>query len=184
MGPSKAGAPCAVSVGAFAVARALTSCSTFVAVDPQPRDAGAVDTNEPANASDSGAPPPPNGDGGCSGEWLLMHCYYRGATGDFQTTRTACEHDGAHLVTITSTGEQRVVERLTGADRTWIGLIDDVGVSDAATFSWINGEPVTFSAWEADEPNDNASCATESEDKGWSDHPCDQVWGSICEKEP
>src|SRR6185295_5573193 len=120
---------------------------------------------------------------GCSGEVFLMHCYYRGKVGDFQTTRAACENDNAHLVTITSADEQHVVERLTGVERTWIGLADNAGLSDAASFFWITGEPVTFSAWEADEPNDDASCATQSEDHGWSDHPCDQIWGSICERE-
>lgn len=59
------------------------------------------------------------------------------------------------LVTITSAGENAFVTSLGngGVIRAWIGMLDPDGPDDISTFSWITGEPVTFTNWSVGEPN-------------------------------
>jgi hypothetical protein len=59
------------------------------------------------------------------------------------------------LVTITSAGENTFVTSLRNGDdlRAWIGLLDPDGPDDVRSFSWITGEPVTFTNWSVGEPN-------------------------------
>jgi hypothetical protein len=57
-----------------------------------------------------------------------------------------------HLVTIASAGENAFVVSLAGAGdlRGWIGFTD---AALPGTFAWITGEPVTYTNWDGNEPN-------------------------------
>ena len=57
-----------------------------------------------------------------------------------------------HLVTITSAGENTIVQSLKGAGdmRAWIGLIAPSGDN---VFQWITGEPLGYQNWNVNEPN-------------------------------
>ena len=59
------------------------------------------------------------------------------------------------LVTIGSAAENAFVAGLgNGAElRAWIGMLDPDGSDDISTFSWITGEPVGYTNWDAGEPN-------------------------------
>lgn len=59
---------------------------------------------------------------------------------------------GASLVTINSADEQAWLnERLGFSTRFWIGITDEIVEGE---FAWENGEPVTFTNWAPNEPND------------------------------
>ncbi|MHA2296059.1 MAG: lectin-like protein [Candidatus Hodarchaeales archaeon] len=64
-----------------------------------------------------------------------------------------CESRGGHLVTISSAGENDFVSNLAGPDSIWIGFTDEENEGD---WKWVTGEPVTYTNWAPDEPNDSS----------------------------
>ena len=64
----------------------------------------------------------------------------------------AAEAAGGHLVTIGDEEENDLVLGLTGGGRAWIGFTDQASEGD---FVWVTGEPVTYTNWNAGEPNDS-----------------------------
>lgn len=60
-----------------------------------------------------------------------------------------------HLATTPSAEEWTFLRSLLGTDRVWIGLFQE-GTSDepAGNWFWVTGEPLSFSAWGPNEPND------------------------------
>ena len=63
----------------------------------------------------------------------------------------AAEAAGGHLVTIGDQAENDLVLSLSGG-RAWIGFTDQASEGD---FVWVTGEPVTYTNWNAGEPNDD-----------------------------
>ncbi len=129
-----------------------------------------------------------------------------------------CENRGAHLVTISSRDRTRAefdaedafVWELAGEAPVWIGATDGKGPlepGDGTFYTWITGEPLTFDAWSAGQPNnsptscaENTQCscnegicyehcaflwATEGVDPttvpGWNDRLCEHLIPSVCE---
>jgi len=113
------------------------------------------------------------------------HCYYLVTTAQTQTAAgTGCTNAGAHLVTITTAGEQAAVIALgTGTER-WTDLVHNgVPVKDS-NYSWANGESRNgFSAWSPGEPNGTGQCATLLATGLWNDQDCSLTLSSICERE-
>jgi hypothetical protein len=81
-------------------------------------------------------------------------------------------------VTITSAGEQALVDTVGTGDR-WIGLARSSG---ATTFGWVTSEAVTYTNWAPGEPNGTGSCAR-LRTTGWADIGCDQSYAAVCERE-
>lgn len=114
------------------------------------------------------------------------HCYFPLATaGSFDRAQSACAAAGAHLVTITSAGEEAFVETIrSGRDR-WIGLRRPNGADPraASSFAWITGESTTFGKWGSTEPNDSGPCARLRGSNDWGDQSCGTSYEAICERE-
>jgi hypothetical protein len=98
--------------------------------------------------------------------------------------RSDCESRGAHLVTITSSGENSFVTSLVPGTHAWIGLSD----SDAeGTWTWSTGEALSYSNWNTGEPNDAApgeDYAEITSSGRWNDLPTSWNIPYICEWEP
>jgi len=83
--------------------------------------------------------------------------------------KTDCESRGGHLVTISSQEENDFVINLIGPNSIWIGLTDE---SIEGSWEWVTGEPVTYTNWSQDEPNDagEGEDYAEMEDGNWNDN--------------
>lgn len=113
------------------------------------------------------------------------HCYFLvSTTQNFNAAKSGCTGAGAHLVTITTAGEQAAVIALgTGTER-WIGLYRNGGPAKDAMYTWITGEGRNgFSAWSPGEPNGTGQCGTLLATGLWNDEDCTISLASICERE-
>jgi hypothetical protein len=95
-------------------------------------------------------------------------------------SRDNCSGAGAKLATITSAAEQAFVGSLVGATSRWIGL----SRFGAPAFSWISGEAVTYTNWEATEPNASGEAAAliRTGTLGWFDVLVTESHPAICER--
>ncbi len=81
------------------------------------------------------------------------HKYFLSTTGrTWANANAEAMAAGAHLASITSAEENNFVTTTTSGLRTWIGLND---VATEGTFVWTSGEAVTYTNWEATEPNNS-----------------------------
>ncbi|HEY1959926.1 MAG TPA: C-type lectin domain-containing protein [Polyangiaceae bacterium] len=112
------------------------------------------------------------------------HCYFPIATTQsFNTAKAGCIAAGAHLVTITTSGEQTTVQALGTGER-WIGLFRNGGPPKDQNYSWITGEGRNgFSKWSPGEPSGTGQCGTLLGTGLWNDQDCTQSLASICERE-
>ena len=92
--------------------------------------------------------------------------------------RTACEAAGGELASIPSAAVDGVAEPLCGTTDTFTGG-NDRGIE--GTFVWLDGQPFTYTNWEAGEPSNGGGqyeedclvIAASRAAKGWDDRPCD-----------
>jgi glucose/arabinose dehydrogenase len=90
----------------------------------------------------------------------------------WEAAQAEAESLGGNLVTINDAAEEEWIEDTFGTeDKYWIGLTDR---EVEGQFTWVNGEPLTYTNWAAGEPNDfggNQDFATinYSESKQWDD---------------
>ena len=133
------------------------------------------------------------------------HCYFLvGTSGglDWEHAKTECEASGAHLVTITSSGEQSFVASsfFPSPDDAWIGLgLEDTTsdpsslcslLPDTCPFLWVTGEPLDYTAWAMrsgndDEPNYTGACVRlQASDQAWADMSCTSTFRAVCERDP
>ena len=147
------------------------------ATTPPPGDAGV----------DHDAAPPSDAASSCGDAGAIAfggHCYFAAsAPGSWDASRTACVAAGAHLLTITSAGEQTAAAQVSpGVDR-WIGLerAADAGATDASSFGWITGETTSYSNWSSGEPNGSGPCVRMKSDGTWGDQVCADSLAAICE---
>lgn len=135
---------------------------------------------------------PPSTDGG----WVLdtdNGHYYRLVTTElsWDDAKAQAESDGAYLATITSQGEQDIVQGLSVGYRAWIGggSTDDTDGA-GAHFSWLtgpeSGSAFGYTHWRLDsnEPNGGFGSSTQyvhiegvddAANGGWNDAPGDAV---------
>lgn len=115
------------------------------------------------------------------------HCYFAIVGNfDFDGAKAICITKGAHLATITSTGERDVVRTVGNARERWIGLQrpQASGATDAS-FQWITGEPrAGFADWATGEPNGSGLCARlRAVSSDWADDSCTNGHDALCERE-
>lgn len=119
-----------------------------------------------------------------SGKMYMGHCYFALNPRTYLAARDFCLSLKAHLVTITSAGEQAHVETIGFNDR-WIGLLRPEGSpSGASSFKWITGETSSYANWDFGEPNGSGLCARLKDSDGrWGDWQCSQSLPAVCERE-
>jgi hypothetical protein len=128
-----------------------------------------------------------------SGIGYKGHCYF-GRTGPFtwDVAATSCPF-GAHLVTITSAGEQAFVQQILPNQDRWIGMRKpSTAPKMEKFFYWVTNEPFTpgnsYANWDvfsdADrEPNFTGDCVRMEFNSKWADDACTKAYSALCELE-
>jgi len=128
-----------------------------------------------------------------SGIVYMGHCYF-GRTGPFtwDVAATSCPN-GAHLVTITSAGEQVIAQQILANQDRWIGMREPATAPNMEQFYyWVTGETFTpgtsYTNWDvysdADrEPNFTGDCVRMEFNSKWADDGCTKAYSAICERE-
>jgi hypothetical protein len=149
----------------------------------------ALDGGGPEPLVDASAPCP---EPGATLNMFSGHCYFiTTSPSDWSASRMECQTRGAHLATIGSPREESFIElwlaRLAlGAPRPdndhWIGLSQ----VDGRPFRWVTGEPLTYTNWVTNEPdNPPFACARILVNGGWADWGgCAGSFAAVCEREP
>ncbi len=79
------------------------------------------------------------------------HAYKKIKCENWEDARAQAAAEGAYLVTINDEAEQKWLQAVFGNQPIWIGLND---VATEGKWQWDNGEPVTYTNWEFQEPHD------------------------------
>jgi hypothetical protein len=149
-----------------------------VAIDAGPVDARADSGIDGGSSFDCAA---------VSGRLYQGHCYFARTTAvtwDVGAER-ACPAP-AHLVTITTSGEQEFVGGFIAGESRWIGLRRPSNApKNPSAFAWITGEANTFAHWNSSngEPNYDGACVRLGTTNLWSDYPCNTALPVICERD-
>ncbi|PPT05539.1 hypothetical protein CKA32_006864 [Geitlerinema sp. FC II] len=90
---------------------------------------------------------------------------------------------GGHLVTINDQAEQDWLLDTFGTEEwLWMGMTDDEVYSSSGEYTWVNGEPVTYTNWHPSEPNNGG--INGNEDFGHFNHnpgsfPTEGKWNDL-----
>lgn len=129
------------------------------------------------------------------------HCYNGYDEADFEGAVEACAKRGGHLATISSAAENKIARTFVNNSK-WLGGFEDVSLEAKGTgnYTWLTGEPFTYSNWAEGEPDlakvrcgesngpSPASCyehcVSMEGDGTWTDARCELSDGYVCEWEP
>lgn len=109
------------------------------------------------------------------------HCYFPlSALASWNVSRDACSQRGAQLVTITSSDEQAFVAGLVATTPRWIGL----SKFGAPAFTWIDGEALSYTNWDAGAPAVSGEVAAALRDgtQKWFDDAVTASHAALCER--
>ena len=110
-----------------------------------------------ASASASTSDPRPIVSPSLEDVWVIRpendHAYKRVQCEDWEDAQVQAAAEGAYLVTINDETEQKWLQAVFGGQPSWIGLND---VAQEGEWVWDNGEPVTYTNWGLQEPDDNS----------------------------
>ena len=70
---------------------------------------------------------------------------------NWEAARTQAAIEGAYLVTINDASEQKWLQTVFRSQPSWIGLND---IAQEGEWRWSNGEPLTYTNWDFQEPHD------------------------------
>ncbi|XP_068437743.1 macrophage mannose receptor 1 [Clinocottus analis] len=120
--------------------------------------------------------------------WLIYndtHYLINTETLDMESARTVCKKGFGDLVSITGETERKFLwKQIAKGEGTqyYIGLTLDLDKS----FNWVDGTPVSYTAWEKNEPNfanNDERCVTLYKNMGyWNDINCGYELPSICKR--
>ncbi|MEI6679114.1 MAG: lectin-like protein [Mariniphaga sp.] len=81
----------------------------------------------------------------------------------------ACRTTGGHLATVSNAAENTFLTNLAGVNTVWIGFTDQ---ATEGTFRWVTGETVSYTNWNAGEPNNssNEDYTELNTSGGWNDN--------------
>ena len=79
------------------------------------------------------------------------HAYKKIKCENWETARTQAAAEGAYLVAINDAAEQEWLQTVFRNQPSWIGLND---IAQEGEWRWDNGEPLTYTNWEFQEPHD------------------------------
>jgi hypothetical protein len=118
----------------------------------------------------------------CKLGWTAYNdkCYKKGGSSDqWGAARTACEAEGAFLVTINADAENAWVHNLCGGGKCWIGGNDLSNERSHAVdgWQWHSGESNGYQNFKNGEPNDHSwnngeDCIHMRSSGQWNDHGC------------
>lgn len=100
-------------------------------------------------------------DSGAQNVWVIKpdfslqtegHAYKKITCKNWEDARTQAATEGAYLVTINDAAEQKWLQTVLGNQPSWIGLND---IAQEGEWRWDNGEPVTYTNWGFQEPDDS-----------------------------
>ncbi|MEO7036480.1 MAG: lectin-like protein [Polyangiaceae bacterium] len=125
------------------------------------------------------------------------HCYAGYNQADFTGSQQDCVKRGAHLATISSAAENKLLRPLVSNSK-WLGGNEDVAAALPCNgaYAWLTGEAFDFINWAPHEPNPGqahcegsnttcyAHCIVMLGDGTWAAQRCDIVDGYVCEWEP
>ncbi len=110
-----------------------------------------------AGASASTNSPRPIASSSLEDVWVIRpenrHAYKRIRCEDWEDAQTQAAAEGAYLVTINDEMEQKWLQTVFGGRPSWIGLND---TAEEGQWVWDNGEPLTYTNWALQEPNDTS----------------------------
>ena len=106
------------------------------------------------------------------------HAYKKIKCENRGSAQTQAAAEGAYLVTINDAAEQKWLQIVFGSQPSWIGLND---IKQEGEWQWDNGEPLTYTNWESQEPHDTNNGDEDYVILGpsgkWEDvNPEDQRW--------
>jgi len=109
------------------------------------------------------------------------HCYLLGTLEKtWDEAKVACDNMGFYLATITSQEELAFIAPMTAGDDRWLG-----GLKVNNVWTWDNGEPWGFTAWEPGQPNNSDVCLdVRTMSNVWNDDTCMEKHDYICEWTP
>ena len=81
------------------------------------------------------------------------HAYKKIKCEDWEDAQAQATAEGAYLVTINDETEQKWLQVVFGGEPSWIGLND---IAQEGQWIWDNGEPVTYTNWGLQEPDDTS----------------------------
>lgn len=89
--------------------------------------------------------------------WVIRpkngQAYKRIRCNHWEDAQTQAAAEGAYLVTINDEAEQKWLQAVFGGQPSWIGLND---IAEEGQWVWDNGEPVTYTNWGLQEPDDTS----------------------------
>ncbi len=107
------------------------------------------------SASTSGSRPVASGS--LQDVWVVRpengHAYKRIQCADWEDAQAQAAAEGGYLVTINDEAEQKWLQAVFGGQPSWIGLND---IAQEGQWIWDNGEPVTYTNWGLQEPDDTS----------------------------
>lgn len=120
--------------------------------------------------------------------WLIYndtHYFINTDELDMETARAYCKKNSGELAVITGESERKFLWKAVikgNYDQYYIGMTVNLDKS----FSWVDGTPVTYTAWEKNEPNfanNDENCVTIYKGMGfWNDINCGLELPSICQR--
>ncbi|XP_010603923.2 CD209 antigen-like protein E [Fukomys damarensis] len=123
----------------------------------------------------------------CPWDWTFFQakCYFFSKSQrDWHESITACQEEGAQLVTVESAEEQSFLQQTSKSKGSaWMGLSD---LNKESEWRWVDGSPLSLSLtqfWNKGQPNNyKGQDCVEFRDDGWNDAKCDLKRFWICKK--
>lgn len=143
------------------------------------------DKYEPNGTTDAGGSETA---GGCTepgSRTYAGHCYFPTTSPvSWAEAKAACEAAGAHLVAVTTSGEQAAIESMASGSDRWIGLSRPAGSpNEIGRFTWVTGEAPNYFKWDIGEPTGAGECGRMKRGGAWGDSSCASPILAICERE-
>lgn len=114
------------------------------------------------------------------GELNGTYYYTSQSSANWTNASNLCSQNGGNLATIASLQEQQFVASLLPGQPQWIGFTDQ---AQEGNFQWVTGEPVLYTNWGANEPNNagEEDFAQISPNGQWNDLANNTVMLFVCE---